>query len=102
MPLVNQKRAIRFNSLQEMDKTIQMDGTYQYRHLVLSFLRKTSEPQTRKSIHDYTGVPINAIPRTVSTMVDEGSLEDAGKIECPSTGRIVGGVMLSSSYKGKY
>lgn len=102
MPLVTTKKALRFHSLKEMDRTIHMNGPYQYRHLILSFLRKSVGPQTRKHIHDCTGVPINAIPRTVSTMVDEGVLLDTGKVECRSTGRMSGGVILNRSYTGLY
>lgn len=102
MPLVTTKKAIRFHSLKEMNRTIQLDGPYQYRHLILSFLGKSVGPQTRRHIHDCTGVPINAIPRTVSTMVDEGVLLDAGKVECHSTGHMSGGVTLNGYYTGRY
>ena len=102
MPVTTGKKAIRFKSLVSMQDSIEKDHLYQHRHLVLSYLANLDLPSTRKEISEKTNVPINAISKVVSTLVDESALHDAGRMQCEITGRDSRAVVYNRYFKGPF
>ena len=85
-----------------MQVAIQLDKFYQHRHLIISYTESMHLPCTRKELSEYTAVPINAVSKVVSGLIEEGALLDEGRMQCPVTGRDSRAVQYNLKFSGPY
>lgn len=102
MPVTTGRKAIRFKSIDHMQRALDRDEEYQHRHLVFECLMSHSESCTRRQVSDEADIPINSISKVVSLLIKEGALVETGKMACPSSGRNIRGIAIHSGFKGPY
>lgn len=106
MPLVHIRKAIRFKTYDKMINAMNSDAPYQCRHLIIEYLNNArlggEAPCTRREISDNTDVPINVISNVILTMLGEGVVREAGKMECRVTGRMSRSLVLNTEYTGPF
>ena len=71
-----------------MQVAIQLDKFYQHRHLIISYTESMHLPCTRKELSEYTAVPINAVSKVVSGLIEEGALLDLHTGHSPHDGKL--------------
>jgi len=102
MPVTKGRKAIRFKSIEKMNDAISRDDEYQHRHLIIRYLHGKLEGTTRRDVSESTGVPVNAVTKVVSMLIEEGAIQDTGPMVCPYSGRNSKGIAFCFNFKGPY
>lgn len=95
MPLTEGRRRIRFRDKKSMLQAIKKDAPYQYRHYILSHLMSEESPATMKMISNSLDIPINAVPKVMSSLIKEGLVTDIGRVACQVTGNEARGFLVN-------